>query len=92
MNFKHFKSSPGLKEYVLDRSDALQKLLDNDVTIKWSLQAEKNDISVHAHLTAGKVNFFADAQESEPRMAIEQAVDRLKIQLQKRRSRDKHAH
>lgn len=81
---RHTDASPALRDYIIDRTEALERFFDRIVSVDVVLSAEKERqiADFHAHLTNRK-QINAREESTDMYASIDKAIDRLKRQLVK---------
>lgn len=81
---RHTTASPALREYVVARTEALERFFDRIVSVDvvLSVEKERQIADFHAHLTNRKL-ITAREESTDMYASIDKAVDRLRRQLLK---------
>jgi putative sigma-54 modulation protein len=81
---RHTDTSPALREYVIEKTEALNRFFDRIVSVDvvLSVEKERRIADFHAHLVNRK-RINAHEESSDMYASIDKAVDRLKRQLVK---------
>ena len=81
---RHTNASPALRDYVIEKTEALERFFDRIVSVDvvLSVEKERQIADFHAHLTNRK-QLNAREESSDMYASIDKAVDRLKRQLVK---------
>jgi len=81
---RHASASPALREYVVERTEALERFFDRIVSVDvvLSVEKEREIADFHAHLTNRKL-ITAREESRDMYASIDKAVDRLRRQLLK---------
>ena len=81
---RHTDASPALRDYIIDRTEALERFFDRIVSVDVVLSAEKERqiADFHAHLTNRK-QINAREESTDMYASIDKAIDRLKRQIVK---------
>ncbi len=81
---RHTDASPALRDYVIEKTEALERFFDRIVSVDvvLSVEKERQIADFHAHLTNRK-QINAKEESTDMYASIDKAVDRLKRQLVK---------
>lgn len=81
---RHTDASPALRDYVIEKTEALERFFDRiiSVDVVLSVEKERQIADFHAHLTNRK-RINAREESTDMYASIDKAVDRLKRQLVK---------
>lgn len=81
---RHTDASPALRDYVIEKTEALERYFDRIVSVDVVLSVEKKRqiADFHAHLTNRK-RINAREESTDMYASIDKAIDRLKRQLVK---------
>jgi putative sigma-54 modulation protein len=81
---RHIDASPALRDYVIEKTEALERFFDRIVSVDvvLSVEKERQIADFHAHLTNRK-RINAHEESTDMYASIDKAVDRLKRQLVK---------
>lgn len=81
---RHTHASPALRDYVIEKTEALERFFDRIVSVDvvLSVEKERQIADFHAHLTNRK-QINAKEESTDMYASIDKAVDRLKRQLVK---------
>ena len=81
---RHTGASPALRDYVIEKTEALERFFDRIVSVDVVLSVEKDRqiADFHAHLTNRK-RINAHEESADMYASIDKAIDRLKRQLVK---------
>jgi len=81
---RHTDASPALRDYVIEKTEALERFFDRIVSVDvvLSVEKERRIADFHAHLVNRK-RINAREESSDMYASIDKAVDRLKRQLVK---------
>lgn len=79
---RHTDASPALREYVIEKTEALERFFDRIVSVDVVLSVEKDRriADFHAHLVNRK-RINAREESTDMYASIDKAIDRLKRQL-----------
>ena len=81
---RHTDASPALRDYVIEKTEALERFFDRiiSVDVVLSVEKERQIADFHAHLTNRK-RINAREESTDMYASIDKAIDRLKRQLVK---------
>jgi putative sigma-54 modulation protein len=81
---RHTDASPALRDYVIEKTEALERFFDRIVSVDvvLSVEKERQIADFHAHLTNRK-QINAREESTDMYASIDKAVDRMKRQLLK---------
>ncbi|MFC2083196.1 ribosome hibernation-promoting factor, HPF/YfiA family [Candidatus Bipolaricaulota bacterium] len=81
---RHTDASPALRDYVIEKTEALERYFDRiiSVDVVLSVEKERQIADLHAHLTNRK-QINAREESTDMYASIDKALDRLKRQLVK---------
>ncbi len=81
---RHTDASPALRDYVIEKTEALERFFDRIVSVDvvLSVEKERQIADFHAHLTSKK-QINAREETTDMYASIDKAIDRLKRQLVK---------
>jgi len=81
---RHTDASPALRDYVIEKTEALERFFDRiiSVDVVLSVEKERQIADFHAHLTNRKL-IAAREESTDMYASIDKAIDRLKRQLVK---------
>jgi putative sigma-54 modulation protein len=81
---RHTDASPALRDYIIEKTEALERFFDRIVSVDvvLSVEKERQIADFHAHLTNRK-QINAKEESTDMYASIDKAVDRLKRQLVK---------
>lgn len=81
---RHTDASPALRDYVIEKTEALERFFDRIVSVDvvLSVEKERQIADFHAHLTNRKL-INAREESTDMYASIDKAIDRLKRQLVK---------
>ncbi len=81
---RHTDASPALRDYVIEKTEALERFFDRiiSVDVVLSVEKERQIADFHAHLT-NKKRINAREESTDMYASIDKAIDRLKRQLVK---------
>jgi len=81
---RHTGASPALRDYVIEKTEALERYFDRIVSVDvvLSVEKERQIADFHAHLTNRK-RINAREESTDMYASIDKAIDRLKRQLVK---------
>jgi putative sigma-54 modulation protein len=81
---RHTDASPALRDYVIEKTEALERFFDRIVSVDvvLSVEKERQIADFHAHLTNRK-QLNAREESTDMYASIDKAIDRLKRQLVK---------
>ena len=81
---RHTDASPALRDYVIEKTEALERFFDRiiSVDVVLSVEKERQIADFHAHLTNRKL-ITAREESTDMYASIDKAIDRLKRQLVK---------
>jgi len=81
---RHTHATPALRDYVIEKTEALERFFDRiiSVDVVLSVEKERQIADFHAHLTNRK-RINAREESTDMYASIDKAVDRLKRQLVK---------
>jgi len=81
---RHTDASPALRDYVIEKTEALERFFDRIVSVDvvLSVEKERQIADFHAHLTNRK-QINAKEESTDMYASIDKAIDRLKRQLVK---------
>lgn len=81
---RHTDASPALRDYVIEKTEALERFFDRiiSVDVVLSVEKERQIADFHAHLTNRK-QINAREESTDMYASIDKAIDRLKRQLVK---------
>jgi putative sigma-54 modulation protein len=81
---RHTDASPALRDYVIEKTEALERFFDRiiSVDVVLSVEKERQIADFHAHLTNRK-RINATEESTDMYASIDKAIDRLKRQLVK---------
>ncbi|MCK5247140.1 ribosome-associated translation inhibitor RaiA [Candidatus Bipolaricaulota bacterium] len=79
---RHTGASPALRDYVIEKTEALERFFDRIVSVDvvLSVERERQIADFHAHLTNRK-RINAREESTDMYASIDKAIDRLKRQL-----------
>jgi len=79
---RHTDASPALRDYVIEKTEALERFFDRiiSVDVVLSVEKERQIADFHAHLTNRK-RINAREESTDMYASIDKAIDRLKRQL-----------
>lgn len=79
---RHTGASPALRDYVIEKTEALERFFDRIVSVDvvLSVEKERQIADFHAHLTNRK-RINAREESTDMYASIDKAIDRLKRQL-----------
>ncbi len=82
--WRHTGASPAVRDYVIEKTEALERFFDRIVSVDVVLLVEKERqiADFHAHLTSRK-RINAREESTDMYASIDKAIDRLKRQLVK---------
>lgn len=81
---RHTHATPALRDYVIEKTEALERFFDRiiSVDVVLSVEKERQIADFHAHLTNRK-RINAREESTDMYASIDKAIDRLKRQLVK---------
>jgi len=81
---RHTDASPALRDYVIEKTEALERFFDRiiSVDVVLSVEKERQIADFHAHLTNRKL-ITAREESTDMYASIDKAIDRMKRQLVK---------
>ncbi len=81
---RHTDASPALRDYVVEKTESLERFFDRiiSVDVVLSVEKERQIADFHAHLT-NKKRINAREESTDMYASIDKAIDRLKRQLVK---------
>ena len=81
---RHTDASPALRDYVIEKTEALERFFDRIVSVDvvLSVEKERQIADFHAHLTNRK-QINAREESTDMYASIDKAIDRVKRQLVK---------
>jgi len=81
---RHTDASPALRDYVIEKTEALERFFDRIVSVDvvLSVEKERQIADFHAHLTNRK-QINAREESTDMYASIDKAIDRMKRQLVK---------
>ena len=87
VTFKNLDSSEHFKQYVQDKLERLDKLLDKPAVAEVVLSVENLKQVAEVRFSGGRISIQAKAEEDDLHAAIDQVVDRVKRQINKRKEK-----
>ena len=81
VTFKNIKASEGLREYVQEKLNRFDKLLDKPGIADVVFQTEKLRRIVEVTITSGRIGVHAREEHTEMRAAIDLVLDKLRKQI-----------
>ena len=87
VTFKNLDSSEHFKQYVQEKLDRVDKLLDKPASAEVVLSVENLKQVAEVRLSGGRMSIQAKAEEDDLHAAIDQMVDRVKRQINKRKEK-----
>lgn len=85
--FKGLNSNDEIKTFVESKTEKLGKYFDGKMHVVWTLSAENDEITSHAHVTGNHMEFFGEAADSNYMTSVESAVGKLETQIRKRKEK-----
>jgi putative sigma-54 modulation protein len=89
VTFRHRESDEGVKDYVRDRVEKLEKYLENPMEIHVVLTSEKFRQIAEITVVSDGVPLNSQGRDNDLYAAIDQMVDKLERQLRERRGKIK---
>ncbi|OFZ78657.1 MAG: ribosomal subunit interface protein [Bdellovibrionales bacterium RIFOXYD1_FULL_53_11] len=89
MSFKHLEPTDAIKAYAADKSDKLKKFFDGKTAVNWNFTVEKQNHIAHCHLVGGNMDYFGEAITTDLYASIDEAVDKIEVQLRKHKEKSK---
>jgi putative sigma-54 modulation protein len=87
VTFKNLDSSEHFKQYVQEKLDRVDKLLDKPASAEVVLSVDNLKQVAEVRLSGGRISIQAKAEEDDLHAAIDQMVDRVKRQINKHREK-----
>jgi putative sigma-54 modulation protein len=87
VTFKNLDSSEHFKQYVQEKLDRVDKLLDKPASAEVVLYVDSLKQVAEVRLSGGGISIQAKAEEDDLHAAIDQMVDRVKRQINKRKEK-----
>lgn len=92
MTFKNMEASARVKEFVDEKSRSLKKFFHGNLHLKWILSSERDTHIAHVHLTGKDLDFFVEDEEKNLFTLVENCVEKLERQLQKKKEQIQDHH
>jgi putative sigma-54 modulation protein len=93
ITFKQGISDDRLREHIEERSKTFQRYFQGNLSLTWTLSAEKQTRGAHCHLVGQRMDYFGEAEGETFLVAVHQVLDKLEKQVRKHKERVKnHLH
>jgi putative sigma-54 modulation protein len=89
VTFRHIEADEGIKDYVKDKVEKLQRYIENPREIHVVLSAEKFRHIAEMTVIADGVTLNSEGRNSDLYTAIDQMVDKVERQVRERRGKEK---
>ncbi len=87
--FKGLQSKDETKEFVNHKTEKLKKYFQGKIHARWNLSHAKENCVAHLHVTGNHIDMFSESEHENLFSAVEQAVDKVEIQLKKQKEKVK---
>jgi putative sigma-54 modulation protein len=94
ISFKHIESDEEIKTFIEEKSKTLKRYFDGQITVTWSLSAEKHDRIAHCHIVGNNMDYFGEGSTHEFKSSIGLALEKIEKQIRKHKEivKDHHPH
>jgi len=89
VTFRHIEAGEGIRDYVRDRVEKLQRYLENPREVHVVLSAEKFRHIAEMTVIADGLTLNSQGRDSDLYTAIDQMVEKVERQVRERRGKDK---
>jgi ribosome hibernation promoting factor len=89
VTFRHLDTDEGLKSYVKEKVEKLQKYIENPQEVKVVLSAEKFRQTAEITIVADGMILNSQGKDSDLHVAIDQMVEKMERQIRERREKSK---
>jgi len=89
VTFRHIEADEGIKDYVKDKVERLQRYLENPREVHVVLSAEKFRHMAEMTVVADGLTLNSEGRDSDLYTAIDQMVERVERQVRGRRGKEK---
>lgn len=76
-------NSDGLKGFVNEKTEKLEKYFKGNFHARWTLSKEKDDYIAHLYVVGNGIDYFGEERHDNLLTAIESATDKVERQLRK---------
>ena len=87
VTFRHMEANEGIKEYVKEKVEKLQKYIENPQEVHVVLSVEKFRQIAEITIVSDGMTLNSQARDSDLYAAIDQMVDRMERQIRERRDK-----
>ncbi len=89
VTFRHMEADEGIKDYVKDRAEKLQRYIENPREVHVVLSAEKFRHTAEMTVIADGLTLNSEGRHSDLYTAIDQMVEKVERQVRERRGKEK---
>jgi len=89
VTFRHLDTDEGLKGYVKEKVEKLQKYIENPQEVKVVLSAEKFRQTAEITIVADGMTLNSQGKDSDLHVAIDQMVEKMERQIRERREKSR---
>jgi len=89
VTFRHLESDEGLKSYVKEKVEKLQKYIENPQEVKVVLSVEKFRQTAEITIVADGMTLNSQGKDNDLYAAIDQMVDKMERQIRERREKSR---
>ncbi len=76
-------SSDSLKDFIAEKSEALNKYFRGKMSATWNLSIEKQNRIAHCHLVGNHMDYFGEAVTEDFHASIDTAIEKIEKQIRK---------
>lgn len=81
-----------IKEFLEDKTSKLERYFQGRIHARWIINFENDEHISHLHVTGNSVDYFGESRQHNILTSIEDAVEKVERQLQKRKEIVKDHH
>ena len=82
ISFRNMEHTPSLDERIKDKSNRLEKFLDNNAELSWTCWTEHNSQFAELKINDGKRHFVAKADSPDLYKSLDLVIGKIENQIQ----------
>lgn len=90
--FRHMEGSDRVRDFIGAKCETLRRFFSGNIKLHWTISREHDKSIVHVHVVGSDIDSFSEVEGDELFTVVEEAVEKLERQLQKKKEqrRDNH--
>lgn len=81
-----------IKEFLEEKTQKLERYFQGKIHARWTISYEQDEHVAHLHVTGNSLEYFAEDRQHNLFSSIEEAIEKVERQLQKRKEMIKDHH